>query len=126
MITTGTFHKDPAESNVRYRCKNCGVAGSHDSFREVLPGVTLCLDGSRRHYEVKFDGEKEPRRFNHAPSHAEIVATIAEIEAAAKPAVAPKEEQPRSFRSSTRRRAARPDDAAESENRPAPEEVQPI
>ena len=84
MLTTKTLYEDP-NKDVSYRCPKCDFCGSIGAFEYRLPGVSMCIDGHSRHYEVQvptgeLDENGKPitivEKFDHEPSKMEIVEAI--------------------------------------------------
>ena len=78
MLTTKNMYDKPQRPD--QKCPRCGHVGNAADFDLRLPGVAMCMDGHDRHFEVKFEGEDEPRKFKQAPTNQEIIDIMEELE----------------------------------------------
>lgn len=77
MITSKNFVSNGPRRS-RHKCPECGHVGKPAEFVEQLPGVTLAINGSDRHYEVQIPGEEATRRLASRPTEEEIIAMMEE------------------------------------------------
>ena len=80
MITTKTINGIPEEVKPKQRCPKCKHVDNATAFVFKLPGVTICMDGHNRFYEVQYPGRAKPDRYDKMPSIGEIAAEFAKAE----------------------------------------------